>query len=151
MSEAIVDANVVVAYLDEKDSHREEALKIWSGMEESGFKVWYLDCVLNETISALCRRYEERKRSEELPDLIKQFRSYFSPDIITWTYNEIEDSYDEILNIVEEHKGKLNFHDALIVLFARFKGIRYIVSFDKDFDDVELVERVRDAEGLRGT
>ena len=41
-----------------------------------------------------------------------------------------------------EHKGKLNFHDALIALVSKEMDIEYIVSFDKDFDEIEWLKRV---------
>ena len=53
-----------------------------------------------------------------------------------------QNSNKAILNLVRAHKGKLNFHDALIALVSKEMGIKYIVSFDKDFDEIEWLKRV---------
>lgn len=61
---------------------------------------------------------------------------------ITWVYPRVPELYKAILNLVGEHKGKLNFHDALIALVSKEMDIEYIVSFDKDFDEIEWLKRV---------
>ena len=61
---------------------------------------------------------------------------------ITWVYPRVPELYKAILNLVGEHKEKLNFHDALIALVSKEIGIGYIVSFDKDFDEIEWLKRV---------
>lgn len=61
---------------------------------------------------------------------------------ITWVYPRVSELYKAILDLVGAHKGKLNFHDALIALVSKERGIKYIVSFDKDFDKIEWLKRV---------
>jgi predicted nucleic acid-binding protein len=61
---------------------------------------------------------------------------------ISWIYPEARRLYPDILAVIKEHEGKLNFHDALIVLAAKEMGISHIVSFDHDFDEVEGIDRI---------
>jgi predicted nucleic acid-binding protein len=55
---------------------------------------------------------------------------------------EIQRLYPEILALVREHHGELNFHDALIALACRELDIPYIASFDRDFDRVSWLTRI---------
>lgn len=38
--------------------------------------------------------------------------------------------------------GKLNFHDALIALLCKEQHVSALVSFDRDFDDLDWLMRV---------
>lgn len=49
-----------------------------------------------------------------------------------------------MLELIKNHKGKLNFHDALIALIAQENGLRYIASFDEDFDSIDWLSRIKD-------
>jgi predicted nucleic acid-binding protein len=61
---------------------------------------------------------------------------------ITWISQEIQRLYPDILALVREHNGELNFHDALIALACRELEIPYIASFDRDFDRVTWLTRI---------
>ena len=52
------------------------------------------------------------------------------------------DWYEDIVHIIRQHKGKINFHDALIILSAKELKISRIASFDKDFDTIKSLERI---------
>ncbi len=50
---------------------------------------------------------------------------------------------------MREYSGKLNFHDALVLLAAREMGLNYIVSFDEDFDQIAWLVRIKDGTDLK--
>lgn len=50
--------------------------------------------------------------------------------------------YPEIIALVREHGGLLNFHDALIALACLELGIESIASFDSGFDLVPWLRRL---------
>ncbi|RMF30175.1 MAG: PIN domain-containing protein, partial [Chloroflexi bacterium] len=50
--------------------------------------------------------------------------------------------YREIVDLVRDTLGSLNFHDALIALECRNLGIPWIATFDNDFDHISWLERL---------
>ena len=104
------------------------------------------DCVLAEAISTLSRRLHEKRRSATLSQTIALLRSEYPDSHITWLYPQVSNQYDEILRLVIETNGALNFNDALIALACLDRKIPLIASFDSDFDQVEWLTRVSSAE-----
>ena len=72
----------------------------------------------------------------------------FPKEDLTWSYGKVERYYDEILEIMNKSSGKLNFHDALICVVAKEMGIKYVVSFDEDFDSIKELTRIYDKQSL---
>jgi len=62
--------------------------------------------------------------------------------VITWISAETQRLYDQVIALVRNTSGSLNFHDAMIALGCRELGISIIVSFDRDFDQVTWLTRV---------
>jgi len=50
--------------------------------------------------------------------------------------------YDQVLALVEQSSGELNFNDALLALSCRNRGIPWVASFDADFDTVAWLKRL---------
>lgn len=144
MNEMIFDANFMVALVDERDVWHPKAVTLLNALRIKGAKAVYLDCVLNEVISVLGRRFEERGRTAEFNGVLRKLKKKVPERLITWVYPRVPELYKAILNLVGEHKGKLNFHDALIALVSKEMDIKYIVSFDRDFDEIEWLKRVED-------
>ena len=119
-----------------------KAVTLLHGLRGKEAKAVYLDCVLNEVISVLGRRFEERGRTNEFSAVLKKLKNLVPNRVITWVYPRVPEFYNEILNLIEEYKGKLNFHDALIALAAREMAIEGIVSFDSDFDEIAWLKRL---------
>lgn len=53
------------------------------------------------------------------------------------------------MRLMEAYEGRLNFHDALIVLAAKEMNVPYIASFDKDFDEIEGLTRIKHADDFQ--
>ncbi len=134
----ILDANILVGYFDKDDLWHSKAVQL---MERKGIEGIILDCVLNEVFSVLCRRAVERGKGEQINQVIDAICKAIPPEIIIWTYPNIINYYKNILLLMKEHEGKLNFHDCLIALVAREKNIKRIMSFDRDFDRITWLER----------
>jgi predicted nucleic acid-binding protein len=140
-----IDSNVLVALIDSRDKWHVEANALLSALKDRGLQPVYFDCVLNETISVLARRAEEQRRSEELPVLLGQLLTQVPKETIAWTSGETEHLYDEIIESIMSSSGRLNFHDALIVLSCREMGIPFVASFDTDFDNISSLMRLGEA------
>ena len=142
MTKAILDSSFLVALIDEKDKWRNTAVLIQKALKKKKARLVYLDCAVNEMISVIARRLEEKGRSQEFTSALQKMEQAIPAKRITWMYPEVRRLYPEILIVIKEHEGKLNFHDALMVIVAREMDIPHIVSFDQDFDEVEGIERI---------
>ncbi len=99
--------------------------------------------MINEVISVLGRRFEERKRFQDFTEVIENLEKLVPEEEIEWLYLNLPNLYGDAVKLVKEKKGKLNFHDALIALFAKEYNLSYLVSFDEDFDEIEWITRIR--------
>ena len=142
MTKAILDSSFLVALIDEKDKWRNTAVLIQKALKKKKARLVYLDCAVNEMISVIARRLEEKGRIQEFTLALQKMEQAIPAERITWMYPEVRRLDPEILVVIRELEGKLNFHDALMVLAAREMDIPHIVSFDQDFDEVEGIERI---------
>jgi len=93
--------------------------------------------VINETVTVIGRRFEEKGLTEKFSSTFLKLKSLLCEENITWISQETKRLYQNILDLVQEHQGKLNFHDALIALVAQESEIKYIATFDTDFKDIK--------------
>ena|SRR3990172_1926147 len=135
----IADSSYLVALFDGADALHAQALALASG---STLRTVFLDCVMNEVLSVLGKRAEEKKRLPDLPPMYAKILQKIPPPLLVWTYREVPDRYGEIVSMMGEHLGRLNFHDCLIALTARDLGIAGVISFDADFDAVPWLRRI---------
>lgn len=142
MDKMIYDSNFLIALVDEKDIWHLKSGILMNTLKKLDAKGVYLDCVLNEVISVVARRLEEKGRNNEFDKAFKELNKLVTEKMITWIYPRVPELYNEIMSIIETHNGKLNFHDALIALVAKELDIEYIISFDKDFDEVDWLKRI---------
>jgi predicted nucleic acid-binding protein len=67
---------------------------------------------------------------------------------ILWILPDVPDLYSNVLELIRTSGGELNFNDALIALACRQRGIRYVASFDRDFDTIYWLTRLAKPEDL---
>ena len=149
MAAVVIDSSVLVGLLDQRDNWHGSATRIQEALAEGDAEVIYLDCVLNEAISVLARRTHEQKRQEQLDVLLDRLSKSVPKEQITWVSGEIERLYDEIVELVRSSGGALNFHDALIALICRDRGLGILASFDQDFDQINWLIRVGDEAAVK--
>lgn len=143
MPEAAVDTNVLVAMMDGRDNWHSRTERLVERLEcEQNIRFVYFDCVLNETISVLGRRLEEQKRSHEFAALLEIIQTRIPDAFIAWVSSDIQRLYAEIIQLVKQTSGQLNFHDALIALKCRELQIESLLSFDADFDQIHWIKRI---------
>lgn len=145
-SRVILDANFLIAQIDASDLWHKKATELSLALDTVGALCLYLDCVMIEVISVLARRASQKKKSfSKLADAL----SLAIPrERITWLSPTLPRFYDETLALVRTHRGELSFNDALMILAAREMGVFHIVSFDKDFDHVEGIERISSLDAI---
>lgn len=141
MNNVIVDTNVIVSLIDEKDKWHNRSLELIARADSEGWKGVILDLILFEAISVISKRLNERGRPDDVSEKIDKIVEIFLKQV-TWTGNMIGLWFGEIIDIVKRSNGRLNFNDAFIVVFCLKNGINFILSFDRDFDEIDFIKRI---------
>ena len=135
MREVVLDANVIVAWLDDADALAPRARELLQRLKEEGAELVLVDIAVTEAISVLCRRAKQRRTSP--PDLaaaIAKVRSWAERGVIRWLAREHERVMPDVLAIVESTAGALNFNDGLLAVLQREAVIGEVASFDGGLD-----------------
>ncbi len=135
MNRVVVDTNVIVALIDNKDIHHTKALNFIIKLEDDNNNFIIFDCVVNEVFSVLARRSLQRGYSFKLA--AEKFNIEMKKFEITRVYPLIDQMHDSIVNFMILNNGILNYHDSLICLAMKHKKIKNIVTFDKGFNNIE--------------
>ncbi len=140
--EIVIDSSVLVGILSPRDMWHEKAVALWQAIQEHGHTSLYLDCVISESVSVAVRRLYEKKRTDEIENLLDRLETEFTTDAITWVFPDVPRLYPQIIDLMTKSGGELNFHDALIAQACQERGIFAIASFDADFDRISWLRRL---------
>lgn len=143
MAEIVLDANVLVGYLDANDNHHRRAKALVERIDAEGHETVLLDVLVAEAVSVLCRRSRERKTNP--PDLISilhRVRRWHADGEISTAEADIQQFFGDVLDVIEDTLGSLNFNDALLVVLQHEGSIDDVASFDEGFDQVEGFRRI---------
>ncbi len=143
-----IDTSLIVGLLDKKDVWHGKARELYNFLKQQKAKIVIFDCVLAETISTLCRRIHEKRRDDDLSNLIDKFLENFPTKVITWLNYDIPILYDEIIELIRSSHGELNFNDSLIAISCRIRKISFLASFDTDFDTIDWFKRISTPENF---
>lgn len=142
MAEVVLDANVLVAVLDAADVHHRRAHDLLAHLRADGHELVFLDVLVGEAVSVLCRRTLQRRTDAvELPVILHVVRSWADRGEIRSTGAELDWALEETLGWVERSGAHLNFNDAFIVVLYEHGLIDELASFDAGFDIVEGLRR----------
>ncbi|MBN1605430.1 MAG: hypothetical protein JW940_02295 [Polyangiaceae bacterium] len=142
MSDVVLDANVIVGLLDDKDALCAQAHGLVARLRAEGHRPVFIDFLLGEALSALCRRSFERKRQPlELGPVIEWVQEQRRNGLIFLPVLT-DDDLGSVLDVVQSSRGELNFNDARLVVMQRNRVIGDVASFDTDFDAVEGFRRM---------
>lgn len=140
--ETVIDTNVLVALVDRRDKWHPQAVGLRDALIEQQARLIYFDCVVNETVGVIGRRAEEQRRSDQFGELLDEVSRQIPSSSITWISQEGERLHEQVMALCRAHDGHLNYNDAFMAVFCREKGIHWIVSFDRDFDELSWLLRV---------
>jgi predicted nucleic acid-binding protein len=143
MADVVLDANVLVGLLDARDALHQRALALVVRLECDGYAPVLLDVCVNEALSVLCRRAEQRRyQPPEMRTIFVAARAWYEREEIFWITPHIEHLMTEVLEVAAGSQGQLNINDALLVVLQREEIIGEVASFDTDFDAVAGFRRV---------
>lgn len=97
-----------------------------------------MDCILNEVYTVLARKSLERGyRFSEIVGKIKNELESFET---IRAYRFVKKIHDNIVVLMIRTNGRLNYHDALMSIVMKEKGVEEIVTFDRDFKDIKWLK-----------
>jgi len=137
-----LDTSILVGLVDSRDIWHPAAITLRDALKGAQMQMVYFDCVISEVINVLARRAKERKRSSEFTELLTQLMSQAPEASIIWISTETRRFYPEIMGLVRDSMGALNFNDTLVALGCRELGIECIATFDSDFDSIPWLKRL---------
>ena len=145
MSNIIADTNFLLGLVDNRDKWHQRSIDLYQSLKVAQAKMIIYDCVANELISVIGKRFEESGRQERLKDFVKEkLMPLISKDNIVSLYRWVNEWYDKIVKLIIDGSGKFNFHDALIQIGAKEMNLQYIISFDEDFDEATDLMRIKE-------
>lgn len=143
MADVVLDANVIVGWLDEHDVLAPRSADLFRRLRAEGSLPVLLDICVGEAVSVICRRSSERRSNP--PDLamaISRIRGAAMRGEIRFVAKESEWLLPDLLGIIEATGGVLNFNDALLVALQRRGAIGDVASFDQGLDAAPEFRRV---------
>lgn len=143
MPEILIDTNALISFFDSSDKWYQKIISIFEKLTHTPIQIIVTDIVLNETINVLCKRYENKNKSKEIEVLIKKIEKDYNENI-TWISEDIKIYHKEILKLVKNSLGLLNYNDCFLISYMLKNKIKYIISYDHDFDTIKGIVRIYD-------
>ena len=143
MSRSIaIDTSVLVGLLNPRDVWHQRAQILHNAILQANVTPTYFDCAVSEAIGTAIRRLQEKHLNHEMLPLFDFLHMLLPQRKLTWIFPDVPRLYPQVLDLMRDSSGELNFNDALIALACRERGIPAVASFDADFDRVTWLKRV---------
>jgi predicted nucleic acid-binding protein len=142
MTNILIDTNCFVSLLDKSDKWNKTSVEIYAELNKLNVNLLITDIVLNEAINVICKRLENKGRSNEMKDFLGLIEKKFTSDSIVWISEEIKKYHHQIIRLVSDNNGLLNYNDCFLIVYMQKNKIKNIVSFDNDFDSIDDINRI---------
>jgi len=142
MINVLLDTNCFVALLDSSDKWNKTSMEILGELQKFDINLLLTDVVLNEAINVICKRLENKDRSNEMKDFLGLIEKQFPSDTILWISEDIKKYHPKNISLVSDNNGLLNYNDCFLLAYMLQNKINNIISFDKDFDQITGINRI---------
>jgi len=142
MTNILVDTNCFVAILDTTDKWNKVSVEIYANLQIYDVNLLITDVVLNESINVICKRLENKGRSNEIDHFLKLIEKQYTTDTIVWISEEIKKFHPHIIKLVRDNHRLLNYNDCFLLAYMLKNKIKNIISFDNDFDSIIGINRI---------
>ncbi|HDD44135.1 MAG TPA: type II toxin-antitoxin system VapC family toxin [Candidatus Desulfofervidus auxilii] len=125
----VLDTNVIIAFLDRKDSLHKIAVESIKQHKDERFCT--INVIIAEAYSVLAKRCRERRFDcKKALRVLKDFENELE---VFWI--EIsKDMHETIVDIMINNEGRINYNDVLLANFVREKRFK-LLTFDKKLED----------------
>lgn len=132
---AIVDSNILIDYKDtSSDTRHERAERIVHGIDGGDLPTARVtNYVLLESLNWI----HERQRHDIAVDLQARLADSAGFELVHCAQKDFHRAVE-----LFETEGSLSFGDATIAAYMQRAGIKYLYSFDDDFDGIEGITRL---------
>jgi len=137
VTQALLDATVLIAATDTDDIDHEVGLDIVHGVDHGDLPT---GVITNESLLETLNYVEERLSHDRAVDLLDRFVRGAHFEL---PYNP-KQNYGVGRSLFRDTAG-LNFGDCMQTAFMRSQEIEYVYSFDDDFDALDDVTRLNSA------
>ena len=138
MNKIVIDTNILVALLDNKDVHHKTAKIISQKIEENNKEIVIMDCILNEIYSVIARRCKEKGR--KFSEVINKIRIKLENIDKIDAYSLLNKFHNEIVELMIKQEGLINYHDALIIIVMRENDLKEIATLDKGYKNIKWLK-----------
>jgi predicted nucleic acid-binding protein len=142
MINVLLDTNCFVALLDSSDKWNKTSVDILTELQKNDINLLITDIVLNEAINVICKRLENKGRSDEMKEFLGLIEKQYPAETILWISADIKIYHSKIIWLVSENKGLLNYNDCFLLAYMLKNKIKNIISFDNDFDQITGINRI---------
>ncbi len=146
MIDIVLDTNYFVALLDTSDKWNKKSVEIFTALKNHDVNLLVTDVVINETINVICKRLENKGRSNEISQFLNIIEKQYAAETIVWISGDIKQYHHRIFKLVGDNSGLLNYNDCFLLAFMQKNKIRNIISFDTDFDSIAGINRISSQE-----
>jgi predicted nucleic acid-binding protein len=135
MADIVLDANVLVGYLDVNDALHARSLAVFEQLESTGNTPLMLDFLVAEAVSVVCRRSQQRKSNPpDLGAIIAKVMNLLEHGDIDFVSRNDEGRFRKVLDLVQRSNGALNFRDATLLVLQEDGTIGPVATFDEALD-----------------
>ncbi|MBI4650840.1 type II toxin-antitoxin system VapC family toxin [Candidatus Desantisbacteria bacterium] len=142
MSNILIDTNAFISILDKQDKWNKIRDDILKTLSEHKINIIITDIVLNEALNVLSKRFESKGKEKEFPELISKIKMDYKAEDIEWISERIKEFHNDILEMLTEYSGMLNYNDCFLLQYMIHDKLKYIISFDTDFDEISKIKRI---------
>jgi len=137
VADVVLDATVIVAHLNARDSHAPRARALFERLKRGGDAPVLLDFLVGEAVSVLARRASEGRLDQaSFGAALAIIREWHRDGVVV--YLDTRDYAEDALTQVQATGGRLSFNDGLLVALQRSQVIGAVASFDTGFDFTKL-------------
>ena len=140
----LLDTNYLVGWHRETDPQHPRASHVQEVLRDVKSIRHVLDCVYSELIAVLARSYAEEDQLGDFMSVADKLKKEYWPRLVWFAYvgggSLLKRAIDVCKEAAETSGVGISHHDAMLLLYAKEKGIRYIVSFDEDLRKVRTLE-----------
>lgn len=136
-----LDTSFIISYYNEHDDNHSRALSLMNKIVSGNYGEFIIsDYIFDEVATIAFIRLKNLSEVEKIGNDIQ-----FFTNIYTIEEKVFQDSWNIF---VKQYDTKMSFTDCSIIALMRSQRVKYLATFDEDFDKVEGIEILNYSDGI---